>query len=83
MNELKEYEAMQYGYESEYQRGSAFPFDMSKLQKGALSISSLIALALFVGVAYYVYHRVAKPNTALMVGAGAWLVFVLVRSMTE
>jgi hypothetical protein len=83
MTELKEQELMQYGYEGEYQRGGTYPFDMEKLQKSVLSVSSLLALVLFVGVAYYVYHRVAKPNTALMIGAGAWLVFVLVKSFTD
>jgi len=88
MTEVKENKAMEYGYEDAYQGGSTYSLDTGKLsiaslQKNALSISSLLALALFVGVAYYVYHKVAKPNTALMVGAGAWLVFVLVRSLME
>ena len=88
MTEVKESTAMEYGYESEYQGGSTYSLDTGKLsvaslQKSALSVSSIVALALFVGVAYYVYHKVAKPNTALMVGAGAWLLFVLVRSLME
>jgi hypothetical protein len=88
MTEVKEQELMTYGYEDAYQGSSAYSLDTGKfsvanLQKNALSISSLLALALFIGVAYYVYHKVAKPNTALLVGAGAWLVFVLIRAMTE
>ncbi len=86
MTELKEQEVMEYGYGDAYQGGSTYSLDtgrfsVASLQRNALSVQSLIALALFVGVAYYVYHKVAKPNTALMVGAGAWLVFVLITSM--
>jgi hypothetical protein len=88
MTELKEQEAMEYGYEDTYQGSSTYSLDteklsVAKLQKSAISISSLVALALFVGVAYYVYHRVAKPNNALLVGLGAWLIFVVIRSITE
>jgi hypothetical protein len=88
MTGVKEQELMAYGYEDAYQGSSTYSLDTGKfsvasLQKSALSVSSLIALALFVGVAYYVYHKVAKPNTALLVGAGAWLLFVLIRSFTE
>jgi len=88
MTEVKESTAMEYGYESEYQGGSTYSLDTGKLsvaslQKSALSVSSIVALALFVGVAYYVYHKVAKPNTALMIGVGAWILFVLVRSLME
>lgn len=90
MTELKEQEAMEYGveygYEDEYQGSSTYSLDtgrlnMANLQRNAMSLSSLIALALFVGVAYYVSRKAAKPDTALLVGVGAWLLFVLVRSM--
>jgi uncharacterized membrane protein (GlpM family) len=86
MTEVKEQELMEYGYEDTYQGSSTYSLDtgrlnVANLQRNALSLSSLIALALFVGVAYYVSHKVSKPDTALLVGVGAWLVFVLVRSM--
>jgi len=86
MTEVKEQEVMAYGYEDAYQGSSTYSLDtgkisMASLQKSALSVSSLIALALFLGVAYYVYHKVAKPNTALLVGAGAWLIFVILTSI--
>jgi uncharacterized membrane protein (GlpM family) len=79
-------ELMEYGYEDAYQGSSTYSLDtggfsVASLQRNALSMPSLIALALFLGVAYYVYHQVEKPNTALLVGAGAWLIFVIITSM--
>jgi uncharacterized membrane protein (GlpM family) len=86
MTEVKEQELMEYGYEDTYQGSSTYSLDTGRLsaanlQRSALSLSSLIALALFIGVAYYVYHKAAKPDTAMLVGVIAWLVFVVVRSM--
>jgi hypothetical protein len=83
MTEAKEKELIESGYEGGNQGGSTYPFDTQKLKQSVFSVSTLLALALFVGVSYYVYHKVAKPNTAVMIGAGAWLVFVLVKIMTE
>jgi len=69
----------EYGYE-EARENMMFSLDLAKAQRVALSTSSLIALALFVGVSYYAFEKADKMMQALLVAAVAWGIFVLIRS---
>jgi hypothetical protein len=73
---------LQYGYEN---AGENFQFslDISKAQKVAFSVPSLLALALFAGVSYYAFEKANKLTQALLVAAVAWGILVLVRSSVE
>jgi hypothetical protein len=71
-----------YGY-ADTRENLMFSLDLSKAQKVAFSVPSLLALALFLGVSYFAYERADKLTQALIVSAVAWGIFVLVKSATE
>ena len=69
----------EYGYENAGET-LYFSLDLAKARRVALSTSSLIALALFLGVAYFAFEKAERFLQALIAGAVAWGIFVLVRS---
>jgi len=77
MNTLQDY-----GYE-DARENFTFSLDISKAQKVAFSMSSLVALALFVGASYFAFEKADKLMQALVIAVVAWGIFVLIRYTTE
>ena len=79
--EMANVNTLEYGYEEvDARENLVFSLDLGKAQRLASKPSSLIALALFIGVSYFAFEKADKMMQALIAAAVAWGIFVLIRA---